>query len=131
MIHPVIIPLLADSTLFENWTALSNIINTLIGPAAIVISLLAWNKKQDVRVEQPVEIQFAKEYVHQSRFEAHEHDNLQAFRDLNLKREEDRDKADEGRARLYAKLGVVEAQLNAMPSRIVTDILNSKKLFER
>ena len=128
-------PLLAEVSIAEKWMVGCTIIMALASIGALIVAVVAVNKKQMVRVEQPLEVQFANEFVHQQDFERHEEANERAFTELRKEREEDRIRGEASRSKIYEKLESMNRDMNSLSSKmgdmggkIVAEILNAKKI---
>lgn len=77
------------------------------------------------------EVSFEFEPVSKEEFQRHEEENDRAFSHLQALREKDGEAAAGSRKRLYDQISGVEKQLNEMPARIVADLVNAKKIFDK
>ena len=131
-------PLLADITSAEAWILGCTIVGALTGVGALVVAIAAMNKKQEVSVDQPLNVQLLESFVTKSEFANHAADNKRDVDSIRVELREDRRNnevhASQRSAGIYKKIDEVRSELSekidAMPSRIVADLRNAKGLLE-
>jgi hypothetical protein len=123
----LITPLLAQATNNNSDIITWGIILTLTTVAAnIVAVVLAFSNRKQKR-----EVSFGFVPASKEEFDKHLAENHAEFTRIREAREKDAEMAGQSRKRLYDKMDDIETQISEMPGRIVTDILNAKKLFDK
>jgi hypothetical protein len=61
--------MLAEISVTDQWIIGTSIVMCASTLGALVVMIIALEKKQAVRVDQPLEVQFAAEFVHRNEFE--------------------------------------------------------------
>lgn len=120
--------LLGEISTTDKWILGCTIVMAFTSLCALVVAIVAINKKQDVSVEQPVEIQLASEFVHKSDFEKHVEDNNHSFAEAERKRSEDLRAASMSRKGVYDKIDETRAELTEkidnLPDRVISILRN-------
>jgi len=88
----------------EAWILGCAIIGAICALGALVVSVVALRMKQDVKIEQPLEIRFASEFIHKSDFQKHEAANAREHENL------------------FKKIGGVERGMNERVEKKLTDL---------
>ena len=122
----------------EGWILGCTIVGALTGVGALVVAIAAMNKKQEVKVDQPLNVQLLESFVTKSEFTSHTADNKNDLDSIRAELREDRrnneQHASARSAGIYRKIDEVRSELSekidAMPSRIVADLRNAKGLLE-
>ena len=130
--------MLAEFSAAEGWILGCTIVGAICGLGALVVAIVTINKKQDVKLDQPLSIQLLESFVAKSEFTAHVNDNKQDLERIRAEQKKDRQEMDVHgsmeRKSIYNEIGLVRKELSqkidAMPSRIVADLRNAKGLLE-
>lgn len=69
-------------TSFEAWSLAAGITSGLGAVGALIISMVALNRRQNVKVQQPLEIKPVSDYVHKAEFNRLAEQNEQTHRDI-------------------------------------------------
>lgn len=129
-------PMLADIS--NNWILGCTIVGTLTSVGALLVAVVAINKKQEVKVDQPLDVQLVENFVGKSEFDSHEKENRREFEALRNDLREDRRNnevhASQRSKTIFDEIKSVRMELSAkidsMPSRIIADLRNSKGLLD-
>lgn len=72
-------------TSFEGWSLAAGITSGLGAVGALIISMVAMSRRQNVKVQQPLEIKQASDFVHKGEFDRMTEQNEQTHRDIFAK----------------------------------------------
>jgi len=107
---------------------------------ALIVSIVAMNKRQEVKVEQPLMVEFTKEFVQHVEFDQHKRDMAVGFAQRDAQRSKDLqdstdsrrliyDKIDETRIEVSEQTEAVRRELSqkidAIPGEIITLLRNT------
>lgn len=129
--------MIATITEGEMWILGCTILTALCAVAAVIIAILALNKKQEVRVDQPLEVQFAADFVPHKAFDKlvadnnREHENIfkkiggverGAGSALNQRLGEMQKAAEEGREKLHTRINRISIGVARLCGRLDVDM---------
>lgn len=114
------------------------ICSLIFGGVGMLVGITGLFKKQDVKVDQPLNVQLLESFTTKKDFDSHAADNKREFEAIRTELREDRKNneihASARSKSIYDKIDDVREELSdkidAMPSRIVADLRNAKGLLE-
>jgi hypothetical protein len=114
------------------------ICSLIFGGVGMFVGVMGLFKKQDVKVEQPLNVQLLESFVGKTDFQNHAADNKREFDAIRTELREDRRNnevhASQRSAGVYKRIEAVQTELSKkmddMPSRIIADLRNAKGLLE-
>jgi len=132
--------MLGEITAGEQWMLGSTIVMAIGTIGALIVSIVAMNKRQEVKVEQPLMVEFTKEFVQHVEFDQHKRDMAVGFAQRDAQRSKDLqdstdsrrliyDKIDETRIEVSEQTEAVRRELSqkidAIPGEIITLLRNT------
>lgn len=110
----------------------------VFGAIGLLIAGVSAFKKQEVRVDQPLNVQLLETFVAKSEFTNHVTENKKDFEAMRNELREDRKNneihASQRSSGIYKKIDDVREELSEkidqMPSKIIADLRNAKGLLE-